>query len=278
MSKSIKNKTEKGPLKYPVIMKPSEFKPSVEIKNIGGSQMVFEPVNVVERIHQEWYPLFLEMGLNFNTRLKKIFLTCYAAGLDPRPLPEEIFDAFSMAVSNIKVVIVAQDPYPQIDVETGRPVACGYSFATNSKKTPPSLERIKDAIKKEFGQIVTTDPEHPNSLRGWIDQGIFLLNNTPIYFGKGSLGYSQANEKLEDAKTIPKDFWMGVTEQICKYILFKNKGVRFLLVGSEAHYLRQHVTKAVCTSHPSTRNDCDFTGKCFRDCSGDDNGIAWQVI
>jgi uracil DNA glycosylase len=284
MNKPVLTKPE-GPLRYPVVTKPSEYIPCVEELTIRGKKIKVESVNVFGRIHPEWHRFFTEMGINFNTRLKKLYCVCYAGGLDPRPLPEEIFDVFSMPLSSIKVVIVAQDPYPQVDAEMSRPVACGYCFATKSRKTPASLERIRAAIVKEFGPIKLLNPDSPNLLEGWVSQGIFLMNNTPVYFGKGQLGYGDEVESKEmrDIKLAARDCWMGMSEQICKHIMEMRKDTRFILVGSEAHYLRQHVSKCECTSHPSTRSDCDFTAKCFVGasefkCDGEVVRIRWELM
>jgi uracil DNA glycosylase len=253
---------------------------------IAEGEIEIDIVNIMELtsdgagravIHPDWHDFFLHKGIGFNNRLVKLFSKCYeynsmsgdAPKITPMPLPQEIFNVFSMSPSQIKVVIVAQDPYPGWDTEMNRPVACGYSFATLSKKTPASLQRIRMAISEKYGNITIADKEFPNSLRGWINQGIFLMNNTPIFFHHPPI--DEKSKALDALLNLPKRAWTGITELICKYISEINKNCRFILVGKDAEYLKQYVSRATLTNHPSTMSSLDFTGECFEEIPG----IIW---
>lgn len=83
------------------------------------------------------------------------------------PPKDYIFRAFeSLPFSNVKVLILGQDPYH------GPNQANGYAFAVKEGiQSPPSLQNIFKEIKSSYGEI-------PNSttLEGWAQQGVLLLN------------------------------------------------------------------------------------------------------
>lgn len=254
------------PKRYPVI---ERLDTPSKCERVGD--VMIETVNVISSIHPEWLPFFTNSDIGFNVRFRKIFGKAYQAKMKPAPMPHEVLTVFSMAPSAIKVVIVAQDPYPGWDRENDRPIACGRCFATMAKEVPGSLKRIQSSIMDVYGKIKIVDKEHPNSLKGWIDQGVFLLNNTPMFFISGS---SDETVMSGDAKSTAKMLWQGITELICKHILDVNKDCRFILMGTETHYLRRFVNRSIAVNHPSPRSDLEFTGKCFLDTPG----IDWWIM
>jgi uracil DNA glycosylase len=70
-------------------------------------------------------------------------------------------------------------------------------------------------IIKKFGETTLEISEHPFSLQGWIDQGVYLMNNTPVLYVSKT-----ANEKT---KAKAKEIWSGMSSLICKFIDSKNK-------------------------------------------------------
>ena len=84
------------------------------------------------------------------------------------PKVKDIFRAFEECpISNTNVVILGQDPYPQIDV------ADGIAFSCSKKgKVEKSLEYMHKSILKTTGVTITvTDLSH------WSNQGVLLLNS-----------------------------------------------------------------------------------------------------
>lgn len=84
------------------------------------------------------------------------------------PEKKNIFRVFEMPISNIKLVVIGQDPYPSVGD------AIGYAFATGNKKKPASF-RI---IEEELGHSI------PNDLHTWREQGVFLLNTALTVINK----------------------------------------------------------------------------------------------
>lgn len=263
------------PLYYPFLVEPKSEEPPVEEIKVNSIPRKLAPINLTKDIDPSWYPLFFG-GFRIATRLKTMYTKAYLNGLKVSPLPEETLSVFSMPVENIKVVMIGQDPYPGWDSEAERPIANGKAFSTYSGKITASLERIVDAIQDKIGLIENKQSKHLYGLQGWIDQGVFLLNNTPVvYIQRTTNTFGDNIDKKTDKETtnpdsqmkqvmnFPKDCWKGITLEICKFILAINPNVQFMLIGAEAWTLERHLPKCVKAGHPSPRNPKDFTGDCF---------------
>lgn len=87
-----------------------------------------------------------------------------------RILPDKkyVFRALEIAPSEVRVVIVGQDPYPNASD------AIGLSFSVTPRKSglPGSLMNIQKEIMTDIGSTSTADGD----LSRWSDQGVMLLN------------------------------------------------------------------------------------------------------
>ena len=115
-----------------------------------------------EKLQQEFEKPYFKTLTNFiRTEYKthKIF-----------PPANLIFNAFDKCpFGDVKVVIIGQDPYHNIDQ------ANGLSFSVNEGvKIPPSLLNIYKEIETDLG---VTTPKSGN-LERWSRQGVLLLNAT----------------------------------------------------------------------------------------------------
>lgn len=91
---------------------------------------------------------------------------CTAKIFPPRSLR---FSFMNYDPSQIKVVIIGQDPYHGVGQ------AHGLSFSVEKgTKIPPSLKNIYKELKSDLGDLFKI-PEHGN-LSGWAGQGVLLLN------------------------------------------------------------------------------------------------------
>lgn len=150
------------------------------------------------------------------------------------PPKENIFNAFKLtSLSNIKVVILGQDPYH----EPGQ--AHGLAFSTQEgNPIPRSLSNIFKEIKSEYGY------EIPDSgcLENWAKQGVFLLN-TVLTVEK-----SKANSHS-------KCGWQTFTDNVIKYINKQEQPIVFMLWGKQAEKKKELLTNSkhmvLITSHPS---------------------------
>lgn len=98
--------------------------------------------------------------------MQQIAARVNALGDKVRPAKENIFNAYrSTQPSDVRVVIVGQDPYPGNE-------AHGLSFSSQLSSIPPSLRIIfKELERSGMGTRST-----PN-LQDWADQGVLMLNS-----------------------------------------------------------------------------------------------------
>lgn len=151
------------------------------------------------------------------------------------PPETEVFRVFHLCkLTEIKVVILGQDPYHQIYQ------ANGLAFSVNKGiKIPPSLINIFKAIKNQFPDFQI--PNHGDLLE-WAQQGVFLLNSS-LTVESGKPG---SHSKIG---------WTDFTDAVVKEISQKLDKVVFLLWGSHAQSKSNLIddTKHLVlkTSHPS---------------------------
>ncbi|MGA1402532.1 MAG: uracil-DNA glycosylase, partial [Candidatus Nanopelagicaceae bacterium] len=112
-----------------------------------------------------------------------------------RILPDKkhLFRALELKPEQVKVIIVGQDPYPNISD------AIGLSFAVPPRKTglPGSLLNIQKEIMTDIGSTTTADGD----LTKWASQGVMLLNRVLTV----TAGESGSHSKLG---------WQEITEKI----------------------------------------------------------------
>lgn len=85
------------------------------------------------------------------------------------PPAEDIFNAFHFTpLSKVKVVILGQDPYHNVNQAHG----LSFSVKPDQKEIPPSLVNIYQELHEDLGCHI------PNNgyLKKWADQGVLMLN------------------------------------------------------------------------------------------------------
>ena len=150
------------------------------------------------------------------------------------PIPKNIFRAFKKtSFSNLKVVIVGQDPYH------GRGQANGLSFAVNNDQiTPPSLKNIFNEVENDLKKR----PNTKKNLESWADQGVLMLNSSlSVKSGKPN-----SHQNLG---------WNKFTDKILKHISGNKNNVVFFLWGNFAKQKQELIDKnkhlILSSSHPS---------------------------
>jgi uracil-DNA glycosylase len=91
-----------------------------------------------------------------------------AAGRSYLPAGEHVLRAFSRPLSQVKVLIVGQDPYPT----PGHPVGLSFSVAPHVRPIPRSLQNIYAELHADLG----IRPAASGDLNPWFQQGVLLLN------------------------------------------------------------------------------------------------------
>lgn len=137
-------------------------------------------------------------------------------------------------LSNVKVVILGQDPYH------GPDQAQGLAFSVdNHIKCPPSLRNIFQEINRD--PRLHESPlrtQSSNDLSRWAHQGVLLLNTTLTV----KAGQAASHARLG---------WQTVTEQLIKAVAQSAQPVAFLLWGNHAQNLAPLIESSAVI-HPKT--------------------------
>lgn len=143
------------------------------------------------------------------------------------PQKQDVLNFFTINPSQIKIVILGQDPYPTPGV------ANGFAFAVNSyAPIPKSLQNIFKEIKEVQGKIITD-----RTLKHWINQGVLLLNTSLTTI------INQPNSH--------QHLWKDFTTSVIKW-LDQNYKVIWVLWGNEAKkYIPLLKNKYIYDAHPS---------------------------
>ena len=157
------------------------------------------------------------------------------------PLKKDIFAAFNYTpLSNVKVVILGQDPYHQSIPLNGvsAPRAIGFSFSVRQEDSiPSSLNNIYTELSNTIRGFVKSDH---GDLREWAKQGVLLLNTclTVRPNQAGSHG----------------DIWLGFINKVFKAISIVNPYCIYMLWGREAQKVRSMIgdrSIVLEAAHPS---------------------------
>jgi len=98
--------------------------------------------NIIKNIHPDWIPFFDENKDELYHIISELSYKKFY------PLEKHIFKSLKYtSVKNIKLIILGQDPY--INIENNIPQATGLSFSVpkTHKKIPPSLINIFTPLK-----------------------------------------------------------------------------------------------------------------------------------
>ena len=184
-------------------------------------------------MHKSWeeifknYPKIDELNKLIETiNKKRLTTTIY-------PPKEQVFRVFDLALEDIKVVILGQDPYHNPNQ------ACGLSFSVNDGVTlPKSLINIYKELHDDLG----IKPAKTGNLESWFKQGVFLLNAVLTVEKNSPASHSKMG-------------WENFTDYIIENISEKNENVVFVLWGSYARSKNKLIDsskhKIIKSAHPS---------------------------
>lgn len=164
-------------------------------------------------ISNDWLPaLKAEFGKDYYRKLYEKVKSEYASGL-VFPPSEDIFNAFHLTpLSDVKVVIIGQDPYHNFNQ------AHGLSFSVRpGVDTPPSLVNIYKELQTDCGCFI------PNNgyLVKWANQGVLLLNS--VLTVRAHMPNSHKNFG-----------WEQFTDAVIRQVNEIDRPVVFLLWGANA--------------------------------------------
>ena len=184
-------------------------------------------------MHNSWNEVFKNYQKidELNSMIKKINEQRLTTTIYPPK--EQVFRVFNLALEDIKVVILGQDPYHNPDQ------ACGLSFSVNDGvPLPKSLINIYKELYTDLG----IRPANTGNLEPWFKQGVFLLNAVLTVEKNSPASHSKMG-------------WEDFTDYIIETISKKNENVVFVLWGNYARGKKKLINpskhKIIESAHPS---------------------------
>ncbi len=173
-------------------------------------------------VHSSWLPV-LEP---FSDEISRILDTAKDSLLAPSR--DKVFAALDLPLSEVKCVIVGQDPYPT----AGNAHGLAFSVSRDVERIPASLQNIFKELHSDL------DCEIPNSgnLEKWRDQGVLLLNRILTT----EVGQSNAHQHLG---------WQPITQAIAEAAA--SQGAVGILWGREAEKFAPLFEDSIISVHPS---------------------------
>ncbi|WP_029146295.1 uracil-DNA glycosylase [Microbacterium luticocti] len=155
-----------------------------------------------------------------------------AAGRHYLPAGDRVLRAFARPRSDVKVLIVGQDPYPT----PGHPIGLSFAVDRHVRPLPRSLANIYQELRDDLG----IPPAAHGDLSAWSDQGVMLLNRV-----------------LTVAPGAPASHrgwgWEKVTEHAIRSLVDRGGPLVAVLWGRDAANLRPLLgnTPIIASAHPS---------------------------
>ena len=173
-------------------------------------------------VHSSWKPV-LEP---FSADIARILGSLQGSSI--APAQDRIFAALEVPLSEVRCVIIGQDPYPT----AGNAHGLAFSIPDQVAKIPASLKNIFKELHSDLGLEI---PQSGN-LEKWRDQGVLLLNRILTT----EVGRSNAHSNLG---------WQMITKGIAEAAA--NQNAVAILWGTEAQALAPVFRESVTSVHPS---------------------------
>ena len=159
-----------------------------------------------EELKEEFGKPYFASIVNFLKAEKKDYKTIYPPG-------NLIFNAFQQTpFTNVKVVIIGQDPY----INPGQAHGLSFSVPDGIAK-PPSLLNIFKELQDDLGIPIAVS----GNLEKWARQGVLLLNATLTVEAEKSMSHGNIG-------------WQTFTDEVIKHVSDHLDHVVFLLWGKFA--------------------------------------------
>jgi uracil-DNA glycosylase len=155
-----------------------------------------------------------------------------AAGRPYLPTGDRVLRAFEAPLSEVRVLIVGQDPYPT----PGHPVGLSFSVDPSVRPVPRSLQNIYTELRDDLGIAPPADGD----LTPWARQGVMLLNRV-LTVQAGVSGSHRGKG------------WEAVTERAIRSLVERGGPLVAILWGRDAGTLRPMLgdTPIIASAHPS---------------------------
>lgn len=155
-----------------------------------------------------------------------------AVGRGYLPAGDHVLRAFARPMSEVKVLITGQDPYPT----PGHPIGLSFAVDRDVRPLPRSLGNIYRELESDLG----IPPAPHGDLTSWSDQGVLLLNRV-LTVRPGEAGSHR------------RWGWEQVTELAIRALVARDRPLVAILWGKDAGNLQPLLgsTPVIASAHPS---------------------------
>jgi uracil-DNA glycosylase len=155
-----------------------------------------------------------------------------AAGRGYLPAGQNVLRAFTYPLTDVRVLIVGQDPYPT----PGHSIGLAFAVERHVRPVPRSLQNIYRELRDDLG---ITPPDH-GDLRSWAAHGVMLLNRV-LTVQPGKSGSHRGKG------------WEAVTELAIRTLVARDQPLVAILWGRDAQSLEPMLggTPVIKSVHPS---------------------------
>lgn len=166
------------------------------------------------------------------TRMGAFLRAEVTAGRTYLPAGERVLRAFQRPLSDVRVLVVGQDPYPT----PGHAVGLSFSVGPDVRPLPRSLANIFKELYDDLG----IGPPSNGDLTPWADQGVLLLNRV-LTVAPGAAGSHRGRG------------WEAVTERAITALAERGGPMAAILWGRDAQSLKPMLGGIpwVESAHPS---------------------------
>ena len=187
-------------------------------QRVAGSSLV--PADLLSYLPKQWHQIVdQDLLRQISAKLSGDFI----------PAAQDLFAAFNLPPTDVKVVIVGQDPYPNPEHAMG----LAFSVRESVSTLPASLRNIFTELESDLGI-------KPNNgdLSRWVSQGVLLLNRA-------------LTVKPGEPASHSKIGWHELTEVIISNVA--KSGAIGVLWGNDAQTLAKYFSKddLFTAPHPS---------------------------
>ena len=155
-----------------------------------------------------------------------------AAGHTVLPENDRVLAAFARPMSEVRVLIVGQDPYPT----PGHPIGLSFATASDVRPIPRSIANIFRELHEDLGIAPATHAD----LSAWADRGVLLLNRVLTVRAGGPASHRRKG-------------WEAVTDCAIRALVARGGPLVAILWGNDARALAPMLdgTPRVESAHPS---------------------------
>ena len=171
------------------------------------------------------------------------------------PKVKQLFRAFEECpYTDLKVVVLGQDPYPQLGVADGISFSCG-----NTEEEEPALQYMLNAVNDTvYQKRESTDVD----LKRWSNQGVLMLHSAlTTVIGKTGQHYM---------------LWRPFLAYLFDFLTWNNSGLVYIYMGKKAEEWKPAVNdnnyKFACT-HPASAAYSDLESWDCKDVFNETNKI-----